>query len=94
MLDYRKSATEPSVVHVDQEGDYEITPIAKNFAAFIEKLKYSEDKLAEMAEKAPALSLSEVNAMNLDQLKEALRARGLSVNGTRELLRKRLCPTA
>jgi hypothetical protein len=40
MLDYRKCGTEgePEVVHVDQEGDYEITFLAKNFETFIRGL--------------------------------------------------------
>ena len=59
------------------------------------RLQYSEDALAEMGEGAPnqALSREAVHSMTLGELKEALKARGLSVNGTRELLRKRLLPT-
>jgi hypothetical protein len=40
MLDYRKcgSQGEPEVVHVDQEGDYRITFLAKNFEAFVRGL--------------------------------------------------------
>jgi len=40
-LDYRQSGPdgEPSVVHVDQELDYEITPVADNFEAFIRGLE-------------------------------------------------------
>lgn len=37
MLDYRKCGNygEPEVVHVDQECDYKITPLAKDFESFI-----------------------------------------------------------
>lgn len=40
MFDYRKCGPrgEPSVVHVDQEWDYAITPLAKNFDAFVRGL--------------------------------------------------------
>jgi hypothetical protein len=40
MFDYRKCGPrgEPSVVHVDQEGDYAITPLAKNFETFVRGL--------------------------------------------------------
>jgi len=93
MLDYRKSSSEPSVVHVDQEMDYRVKPIAKNFAAFIEMLQYDDSARAALALESPPLSRDEVYAMSLDQLKEALTTRGLSVNGTREVLRKRLQPT-
>ena len=36
-LDYRKCGSdgEPTVVHVDEESDYEITPVAETFEAFI-----------------------------------------------------------
>lgn len=40
MLDYRKCGKdgEPRVVHVDQEGDYKITPLAKDFETFVRGL--------------------------------------------------------
>ena len=40
MLDYRACGPEgePSVVHVDQEADYRITPVAPDFASFIRGL--------------------------------------------------------
>jgi hypothetical protein len=40
-LDYRECgpAGEPKIVHVDQEADYAITPVAENFAAFIRGLE-------------------------------------------------------
>ena len=40
-LDYRQSGPdrEPRVVHVDQELDYEITPVADSFEAFIRGLE-------------------------------------------------------
>jgi hypothetical protein len=43
-LDYRDCGPlgEPSVVHVDQEFDYKITPVAENFASFIRDLEADE----------------------------------------------------
>jgi hypothetical protein len=40
MLDYRACGPqgEPAVVHVDQEDDYRITPLAPNFEAFVRGL--------------------------------------------------------
>lgn len=39
-LDYRKCGPqgEPAVVHIDQESDYHITPLANTFEAFIRGL--------------------------------------------------------
>ena len=44
-LDYRACGKdgEPQVVHIDQEGDYEITVLASNFEEFISKLSYEEE---------------------------------------------------
>jgi hypothetical protein len=41
MLDYRACGPqgEPTVVHVDQEDDYRITPLAPNFEAFVRGLR-------------------------------------------------------
>lgn len=41
MLDYRACGPqgEPAVVHVDQESDYRITPLAPNFEAFVRGLQ-------------------------------------------------------
>ncbi|MBF0104522.1 MAG: SMI1/KNR4 family protein [Deltaproteobacteria bacterium] len=43
-LDYRACGPsgEPSVVHVDQELDYRITPVAESFGAFIRGLEFDE----------------------------------------------------
>lgn len=43
-LDYRACGPqgEPSVVHVDQESDYKVTPVATNFEAFIRGLEDDE----------------------------------------------------
>ena len=45
MLDYRACGKQgiPKVVHVDQEGDYRITPIADSFEDFIKGLIPMED---------------------------------------------------
>jgi len=44
-LDYRACGKdgEPSVVNVDQEGDFRILPIADNFSEFVANLISSED---------------------------------------------------
>lgn len=50
MLDYRKCGPrgEPQVVHVDQEHDYRVTPLAKDFETFVRGLvdasEYEEDE--------------------------------------------------
>ncbi|SEL54602.1 SMI1/KNR4 family protein [Rhodococcus maanshanensis] len=51
MLDYRACGPrgEPRVVHVDQEADYRITPIAPDFATFVRGL-VSEDEFDDSAE--------------------------------------------
>lgn len=44
-LDYRECGPqgEPKVVHIDQEDDYYITPLADSFEAFIRGLVDEED---------------------------------------------------
>ena len=58
MLDYRNcgAAGEPSVVHVDQERDYKVTPLARTFEAFVRGLvnekvydRSAEDRLEALA---------------------------------------------
>lgn len=53
MLDYRECGPqgEPGVVHVHQEGDYEVTPVAPDFATFIRGL-VTEDVYDDSAEVA------------------------------------------
>jgi hypothetical protein len=67
MLDYRKCGPrgEPQVVHVDQEHDYRITPLAKDFETFVrglvEATEYEEDEddvAAEELEKVRSGKLS------------------------------------
>ena len=71
-LDYRECGKngEPQVVHIDQEGDYEITVLASNFEEFISKLSYEEEidlggirerwKAVERAqEKAPSVEVDD-----------------------------------
>jgi SMI1-KNR4 cell-wall len=43
MLDYRRCGKEgePKVVHVDQESDYKITPLAKDFETFVRGLVHT-----------------------------------------------------
>ncbi|MEM6758664.1 MAG: SMI1/KNR4 family protein [Pseudomonadota bacterium] len=42
-LDYRAGAAEPSVVHVDQEDGFKITPVAPNFESFVRGLRPADD---------------------------------------------------
>ena len=44
-LDYRECGPqgEPKVVHIDQEADYEITPLADTFEAFVRGLVDESD---------------------------------------------------
>ena len=44
-LDYREciSQGEPKIVHIDQECDYKITPLADNFEEFIRGLVNEDD---------------------------------------------------
>eukprot|EP01039_Chlorochromonas_danica_P000048 gene48-51_t len=44
-LDYSKCGPqgEPAVVHVDQEGDYEVTLVAKDFETFVRSLSLEEE---------------------------------------------------
>ena len=53
MLDYREcgKAGIPKVVHVDQEGDYEITPIADTFEDFIKGLVIEEEAFEDSLDK-------------------------------------------
>lgn len=56
-LDYRKCGPtgEPSVVHVDQENDYKITFVAKDFESFIKGLTngeiYESDDMDQLSRK-------------------------------------------
>ena len=45
MLDYRKCGNEgePEVVHVDQDEDYKITFVAKDFETFVKGLVSEEE---------------------------------------------------
>lgn len=45
-LDYSECGKkgEPKVVHVDQEGDFEVTPVAENFQSFIQALVVPEEE--------------------------------------------------
>ena len=45
MIDYRECSPqgEPKIVHIDQECDYKITPLADNFEEFIRGLVNEDD---------------------------------------------------
>jgi len=87
MLDYRACGRdgEPEVIHVDQEGDYEITFLADNFEAFILGLvneeEYDtseEDKLEDLHRVAhgkfsPLLEELCSNVVEVDQIEPKIR---------------------
>lgn len=87
MLDYRACGRdgEPEVIHVDQEGDYEITFLADNFEAFIRGLvneeEYDtseEDKLEDLHRVAhgkfsPLLEELCSNVVEVDQIEPIIR---------------------
>ncbi|KJB86844.1 glucan biosynthesis protein [Paenibacillus sp. E194] len=87
MLDYRACGRdgEPEVIHVDQEGDYEITFLADNFEAFIRGLvneeEYDtseEDKLEDLHRVAhgkfsPLLEELCSNVVEVDQIEPKIR---------------------
>lgn len=72
-LDYRKCDPqgEPAVVHVDQEYDYEITPLADNFEAFIRGL-VNEEEYEPDPEEEKAEELEKVKNMPFSPLLTAL----------------------
>ncbi|MCP1308545.1 SMI1/KNR4 family protein [Paenibacillus tyrfis] len=88
MLDYRKCGRhgEPEVIHVDQEGDYEITFLAENFEAFIRGLVHhdvydtsEEDKQEDLRKVAheefsPLLSELCARVTEVDNIEEIIRA--------------------
>ena len=89
MLDYRKCGAqgEPSVVHVDQERGYAITPLAKDFEAFVRGLVdpsvFAEDEEAHKdAERAkvrrgkfsPLLARLCAKVEEMDDVEGAIRA--------------------
>ncbi|MEO3944853.1 SMI1/KNR4 family protein [Gorillibacterium sp. CAU 1737] len=87
MLDYRACGPdgEPEVIHVDQEGDYEITFLAENFEAFIKGLvndevfdTSAEDKEADLHKVAhgafsPLLAELCANATEVESLEQKIR---------------------
>lgn len=87
MLDYRACGRdgEPEVIHVDQEGDYEITFLADNFEAFIKGLvseedydTSEEDKLADLhrvthGKFSPLLEELCANVVEVDQIEQKIR---------------------
>ncbi|MFT0212094.1 SMI1/KNR4 family protein [Pseudomonas sp. F1_0610] len=60
-FDYRQCGKqgEPSIVHIDQESDYCITPIAPDFTHFIQGLVDSESLIDEEAEREAELATVE-----------------------------------
>ncbi|MEZ4375162.1 MAG: SMI1/KNR4 family protein [Polyangiaceae bacterium] len=83
MLDYRECGPqgEPSVIHVDQELDYEITELAPNFEAFVRGLVHSDTFDNSDAELAEAVTLisgggfsTELRALLTPNIEAGLRA--------------------
>ncbi|MCA9647071.1 MAG: SMI1/KNR4 family protein [Myxococcales bacterium] len=83
MLDYRKCGPqgEPSVIHVDQDLDYEVTELAPNFESFIRGLVHSDTFDNAEAELADTLELiragsfsSELRALLTPKIEAGLRA--------------------
>lgn len=74
MLDYRECGPqgEPAVVHVDQERDFEVTFLAKDFETFVRGLVYESEYDESEAELAEALDKIERGTFSTG-LAEALR---------------------
>ncbi|WP_425414015.1 SMI1/KNR4 family protein [Paenibacillus daejeonensis] len=77
VLDYSACGPdgEPTVAHVDQEGDYHITPLAPNFAAFVLGLVHDDEYDTSEEDKAEALEMAQNAAFSplLSELCDAVR---------------------
>lgn len=87
MLDYRNCGRdgEPEVIHVDQEGDYEITFLAENFEAFIRGLVH--DDVYDTSEEDKQEDLRKVAHEEFSPLLSELCARVTEVGNMEEIIR-------
>lgn len=88
MLDYRKCGSngEPEVVHVDQESDYRITFLAKDFETFIKGLVHED--VYDTSEEDYLIEEQKINNATFSGLLQTLCDRFSEVPGMEKVIRK------